>query len=111
MRTPSAANSAAGDSRAATALAGLVGHRHDDREPAGVVDDDLEVVVAEHGVPMSRGAPATDPMAATVGDAAELLVVLVEQGARMAGHVADRGPGRPGRRRRSRLRPSAGGRP
>ena len=34
-------------------------------------------------------------MAATVGHAAELLVVLVQEGARMAGHIAHRRAGHP----------------
>ena len=72
----------------------LVGDRNDEPDPAPIVDDDLEVVVAD-AMTVGRGRPATGPMTTTIGHAAELLVVLVEQGARMAGDVADRDPGRP----------------
>ena len=37
--------------------------------------------------------PAMHPVATTIGHAGELLVVLVEQGARVTGDVADRCPG------------------
>jgi len=59
----------------------LIGHRDDDGDPTPIVDDDLEVVIAE-GLAAGGFRPTVDPMAAAVGHPAELLVVLVEEGTR-----------------------------
>ena len=69
----------------------------DQQPPAGtVVDEGLEVVVAAAAMPTGGRRPAQDPVAATVGDAAQLLVVLVEQLPGMADLIAaDRQPAGP----------------
>lgn len=85
---------------------GLVRHRHDDQVAARVVDDDLEVRVPGVAVPVVRCVEAPQaPPAAAVGDAAELLVVLVEERARVAGDVPHGRRGRPCGTSRSRLNP------
>ena len=71
----------------------LIGHLDDEGDPAPIVDDDLEVVIAE-GLAAGGFRPTVDPMAAAGGHPAELLVVLVEEGTRVTGLVADRGTGR-----------------
>ncbi len=58
-------------------------------DPAHVVDRDVQVVVAAVGAGRA-GHPTADPVAAAVGDAAELLDVDVEQLARSLADVADR---------------------
>jgi len=77
--------------------AALVGDVDDDAPPAAIVDDDLEVVVAEAASrPRRGGRPAKRAVAAAVGDPPELLVVLVDEGAGVAGLVApDWQPGGP----------------
>ena len=78
----------------ASTASALVGHVGDEGEPRGVVDDDLEVVVAPLGpMAMRRVLTAEDPVTATGGDAAELLVVLVDERAWMIVDVADRHAG------------------
>ncbi len=75
----------------------LVGDLDDDQASAPIVDDHLEVVVAEAGSMGMRGVgPAERPVRATIGDPAELLVILVDEGTRMADLVATDGQaGRP----------------
>ena len=91
MRIPSPANALECCDRARR---GLVGDRHDDRVPAGVVDHDLEVLVPHPAVAVVRGTvTAEDTPAAAVRDPAQLLVVLVDERAGVAGDVAD-GSGR-----------------
>lgn len=68
------------------ARAALIGDGHDDGVAAGVVDEDLEMVVASHAPVLRRAAATEDPPAAPVGHPPQLLVVLVDEGARMAGH-------------------------
>ena len=77
------------------ALAALVGDRHDHAIAAGVVDEHLEMVVAADAAVLRGVAPTEDAPATAVGHPTELLVVLVDERARMAGHVADRGAGHP----------------
>ena len=78
------------------ARAALVGDGHDDGVAAGVVDEHLEVVVADAAmVAVARPGPAEDPPTAAVGHPAELLVVLVDERARMARDIADRSRGHP----------------
>jgi hypothetical protein len=78
------------------ALAALVDDRYDDGVAAGVVDEDLEMVVADAAILGPRQTlSTTSPPAAASRHPAELLVVLVDEGARMAGHVADRSGGHP----------------
>jgi len=75
---------------------GLVGHGHDDGIARGVVDHDLEMLIAgRRMLGMLHLIPTADAPAATVGDAAKLLVVLVQEGSRMAGDIADRRRGHP----------------
>jgi hypothetical protein len=63
------------------------------REAGRVVDDDLEVVIPEPAAPAGRLGRATEhPVAAPVGDASELLVVLVDERARVIVDVADGDP-------------------
>jgi hypothetical protein len=86
----------AGDSqfdRPRGALTPLIGDRHHHRVAAGVVDEHLEMVIAPRAAVLRRQAAAEDAPAATVRHAAELLVVLVDERTRMAGHVADRSSG------------------
>jgi hypothetical protein len=68
---------------------GLVGHMHDDPQAAVIIDDDLDMVVAD---PLAARTfePAEDSMSAAIGDTAELLVVLVDERSRMAGDIANR---------------------
>ena len=74
----------------------LVRNVSDVRQPGGIVDDHLEVVVAEPAAGTSRlGCPAQNPVPATGGDPAELLVVLVDERARVVVDVADRHPRQP----------------
>jgi hypothetical protein len=88
------------------ALGAFVGYGHDDGIPAGVVDEHLEMLVAGVGMTaMAVPTAAEDAPAATVGHPAELLVVLVDERAGMAGDVADRGTG-PRSVSRSRFRPA-----
>jgi len=78
-----------GPAGAAGALVGDVG---DVCQAGGIVDDDLEVVVAETPAPavaMRSGRSPEDPVATAVGDPSELLVVLVDERARVVVHVAD----------------------
>jgi len=77
------------------ALGALVGDLDDDASPAAIVDDDLEMVVA--GTPLQAsalGRAAEDAVAAAIGDPAQLLVVLVDEGTRMTGLVAADGQAR-----------------
>jgi hypothetical protein len=53
------------------------------------------VVIPDASSTWDRDAPAVDVMTASVGDPAQLLVVLVEQRPRVAGLVADRRTGEP----------------
>jgi hypothetical protein len=72
--------------------AGLVGDRDHDGVAAGVVDDDLEMVIADPAMASVRAATATErPPAAAGRDPSELLVVLVKQRSGVAGDIADRG--------------------
>ena len=93
MRTPWPANQTAA-SRQGRGGAGraLVGDLGDVGEPGGVVDDDLEVVVADGARRVARppSVAAEHPVPAAVGDPAELLVVLVDELARVLADVADR---------------------
>ena len=62
-------------------------------EPGLIVDDDLEMIIAETGLVQPGLTRATkQTMTAPVGDPAELLVVLVDEGARVVMDVADRHP-------------------
>jgi hypothetical protein len=61
---------------------------HHDPEPAVVIDDDFDVVVALAG-PMRKTWSAEHPMPAAIGDPTELLVVLVNERTRMAGDITD----------------------
>jgi hypothetical protein len=72
----------------------LVGDRDHDGVAAGVVDHDFEVVVAA-ALTVGRSSPTVDPPAAAIGDPAELLVVLVDERAGMAGDVPHRRGGHP----------------
>jgi hypothetical protein len=55
-----------------------------DRAPAPVIDDDLEMVMPETGVmSVRRDLSAEYSMSAAVGDPSELLVILVDEAARM----------------------------
>jgi hypothetical protein len=67
-----------------------------DRATAPVIDDDLEMVMSEERVVGVRCEVSAEcPMATAVGDSSELLVVLVDEAARMADLVAaDRQSGR-----------------
>ena len=78
-------------------LAALVGDGHHDGIPAGVVDEHLEVVVADASAVTRMGMTlaAEHSPATAVRDPSELLVVLVDEGSRMTGHVADRSGGHP----------------
>ncbi len=57
-------------------------------EPGGVVDEDLEVVVAVASVAVRSALPPEHAVATGGGHSPQLLVVLVEQHAGMAGDVA-----------------------
>ena len=92
-RIPTSANRAIGPRAPTRRLGALVGDLHDDGIAAGVVDEDLEVVVAR--TLRSRRHPGRGAPPAAVGDPTELLVVLVDERSRMAGHVADRDAGHP----------------
>jgi len=78
------------------ALSTFVGDGHDDGVPAGIVDEHLEVLVADSGVSMMAvEAAAADSPATALRHPAELLVVLVDEGSRVAGDVTDRRRGHP----------------
>lgn len=69
----------------------VVGDRYDDRQAAGVVDDDLEVLVPDlRPLMVARAVSSERPPAAAIGDAPKLLVILMDERSRMAGDVADR---------------------
>ena len=68
-------------------------------QPGDVVDEDLDMVVAEPGLGRRLACQAEDPVAAADRDPAELLVVLVDERARVLPDVADRGRPTGGRRR------------
>lgn len=58
----------------------LVSDRDNHAAPAAVIDHDLEVVIAESAPRPRRGGRAAErAVAATVGDPAKLLVVLVDE--------------------------------
>src|SRR2546427_1509723 len=81
--------------RGHSALGALVGDGDDDAPSAAIIDDDLEVVVA--GAPLQTpalGRPPEDAVAAAVGDPAQLLVILVDEGSRMTRFVAANGQAR-----------------
>ena len=65
-------------------------HERDVGEAGGIVDDDLEVFVADGASPVAPPSGlAEHAMPAAVGDAPELLVVLVNERTRMVMDVAD----------------------
>ena len=68
-------------------------HERDVGEAGGIVDDDLEVFVADGASPVAPPSGlAEHAMPAAVGDAPELLVVLVDELAGTLAHVAHRHP-------------------
>jgi hypothetical protein len=91
MRMPTAANSAARLEGAGRAGPALVGDRHHHRQTAGVVDEDLEVLVAGVGQAVVRGSSAAQHAVPAAGrHATRLLVVDVQRRAGMAGDIAHR---------------------
>jgi hypothetical protein len=69
----------------------LVRDRDHDSEPAVVIDDDFDVVVAEAGsVPVRSQFSTERPMPAAIRNTTELLVVLVDESPRMAGDISNR---------------------
>jgi hypothetical protein len=78
------------------ALGTLVGDRDDDGVAAGVVDEHLEMLVADLGVAaVSVPTAAQHAPAAAVGHPTEQLVVLVNERTRVTGDVPNRRSGHP----------------